>query len=109
MFEDARRELANSVAPHALVDAHEVRPEHLGQPPVDVAPREVHLKEPVAGHRVAFGDEQVVHGAGPNVRHAALVARDRHRPVHGHLTDGPVDACNGEVPGHPHARGIEAD
>ena len=107
--EHTRGELADRIAPHPPVDAHEVGAEHLGEPPVDVAPRDVHLKEPVARHRVAFGDEQIVHGTGANVRHAARVASDRRGPVERDAGLRAVDVRDTGVRRERHAAGIQRD
>ncbi len=74
-----------------FVHAKRFDAENLGEGPVRVPPRQIHLKEPVGPFDEPLREEQIVQSARANVRNASAVACDgdvvfnrqaRHRPVH---------------------------
>ena len=65
--------------------------EHLAQPARADPAGELHLPEPVLGVNVALGEEEVVPGRRPHVRHAGVVAENLHLSVEAGYRYGAAD------------------
>jgi hypothetical protein len=72
---------AHAERAHQPVSGQRVLPGELGQAPRGGAAEELELPEPVLAVAEAERERDVVHAAGPHVRHAEAVAQD----VHGRL------------------------
>jgi hypothetical protein len=96
-----------AVAPSDLVHQQVVRAEPLREPPGGGATEDVHLEQAILGLRIAVGERGALERAvpaGEHMRHAKLVAQDRHRVRRGREARAGEEnrQCEGEQgsPGH---------